>query len=280
MTIGSVLAFVLGAVVASFLNVVIYRVPRGESIVSPPSHCPKCNTRIEWFRNLPIVGYLMLGGRCAHCRTRISPRYPMVELLGAMLFLAAFWRYGYFAPLAWVWIALMIVGSFIDFDHQLLPDFVTIGGMVYGLSLAAVFDGAAHFGRWHWHNLLPGQPLFAMRMVWSAAGLAAGLAVMWFVRWAGTKAFGREAMGMGDVLLLGAMGALGGPVAVGFTLMLACVAGSVFGLVAIAAAKTRLGAYTAIPFGPWLCLAFLVWMFAGPRMVGAYLELLGCGGAI
>ena len=120
----SVFSFWMGACIASFLNVVIWRVPRDESIVSPPSHCPKCNTPLKWYQNLPIIAWLALRGKCAHCKAPIAPRYILIEILGGILFLAAFWRYGYFAPLAWIWISLMIVGSFIDYDLQLLPDFV------------------------------------------------------------------------------------------------------------------------------------------------------------
>ena len=142
-------SFWLGACIASFLNVVVWRLPRGESIVSPPSHCPKCSAAIKWWQNVPIVSWLALRGKCANCREPISPRYILVELLGGCLFLAAFlWLWHPNAPLwfsvmhllvMWTWIALMIAGSFIDFDHHLLPDFTTVGGMVLGVakSLAA-----------------------------------------------------------------------------------------------------------------------------------------------
>ena len=129
----SALSLLAGACIASFLNVVIWRVPRGESVVSPPSHCPKCGARIRWWCNIPVLSWLALRGRCRDCGAPISPRYVLVELLGAALFLAAFLRFGLFAPLMWVWISLMMAGSFIDIDHQLLPDFVTVGGMAYGV---------------------------------------------------------------------------------------------------------------------------------------------------
>lgn len=255
-------SFLLGACVASFLNVVIWRVPRGESIVSPPSHCPKCNTPIRWWQNIPILSYLALRGRCAKCREPISPRYLLVETLGGVLFLAAFWRYGVFAPVMWVWLSLMIVGSFIDYDLQLLPDFVTVGGMVLGVvaSLACrVFAGSSP---------LP-SPLMSL------AGLAFGFGLLWLVRFLGTKAFRREAMGMGDVFLMGAIGALFGPVAVLVTLMAASFLGSAAGLVLVALSKAKLGRFVAIPFGPYLCAGCLVWMFWGEEIVRAYLRFIG-----
>jgi len=164
-----VFSFCLGAVIASFLNVVVWRVPRGESIVLPPSHCPKCNARIKWWQNIPILSYIALRGRCARCRERISPRYVIVETLGAVLFLAAFWRYGIYAPVMWVWISLMIVGSFIDFDWQLLPDFVTIGGMALGVAASAIFTFCG----------VEPSPVAPLPM--SFTGLALGFGLLWLV---------------------------------------------------------------------------------------------------
>jgi len=272
-------SFAFGAVVSSFLNVVIWRVPRGESIVSPPSHCPKCNAAIKWYQNLPILSYLLLGGKCANCREPISPRYVFVETLGAILFFMAFSRVGLYVPLwaavvrilvFWVWISLMIVGSFIDFDHKLLPDFVTVGGMVLGvayalfLSIANVFSGAA----------VPFWSVKCAPLLISLSGLAFGFGLLWLIRFFGSKAFKREAMGLGDVFLMGAVGALFGPVAVLMTLILSSVFGSIAGLSLAALSKLRLGRFVEIPFGPYICLGCAVWMFYGPELVGWYLRLL------
>ena len=262
----SFFSFAMGACIASFLNVVIWRVPRGESIVSPPSHCPKCNAPIRWYQNLPILSWLALRGKCANCKAPISPRYICVETLGGLLFLAAFAKFGVFAPLMWVWLSLMIVGSFIDFDHQLLPDFVTVGGMIYGLALAV----AAAF--------LPipvfADGPFAFPLFNSLVGLAFGFGLLWLVRFFGSKAFKREAMGLGDVFLMGAIGAIFGPVAVLLTLILSSVFGSAVGLGMIAMSKTRFGKFVEIPFGPYICLGCLTWMFCGPELVAWYLNLM------
>ncbi len=281
--LAGVFSFAFGACVASFLNVVVWRVPRGESIVSPPSHCPKCGAAIRWYQNVPILSYLALRGKCAACRARISPRYLLVELLGGLLFLAAFLAFGllpvggepFWCPLVrlfvlWTWISLMIVGSMIDFDHKLLPDFVTVGGMALGVAEAAVFT-ALNFADARGATLLERlSPL-----VTSLSGLALGFGLLGLVRALGSKAFKREAMGLGDVFLMGAVGALFGPVAVLVTLVLSSVFGSVAGLSLIALSKTKFGRFVEIPYGPYICLGCLAWMFFGPRIVRAYLAFIG-----
>ena len=266
-------SFCMGAVVSSFLNVVIWRVPRGESMVSPPSHCPKCGAGIRWWMNVPILSYLALRGKCASCRAPISPRYPFVEALGGALFLASFLRNGVSPETLvwWVWISLMIVGSFIDFDHKLLPDFVTVGGMVLGLAVGiavSLVRFAGFSGSW----AAAFAPLW-----WSAGGLAFGFGLMWLVRFLGSKAFGREAMGMGDVFLMGAVGALFGPVAVLVTLILSSILGSVAGLGLIALSKFKVARFVEIPYGPYICMGALAWMFCGGEIVYWYLNLFARG---
>ena len=274
-------SFWLGACIASFLNVVIWRAPRGESIVSPPSHCPKCNSPIKWYQNIPILSWLALRGKCANCKAPISPRYICVELLGGLLFLAAFlWLWLPTVPLwfavthvvvMWIWIALMIAGAFIDFDHQLLPDFTTVGGMILGVAESLVstcfnfvYGDGVQASTW-----LKLTPLF-----WSLAGLVFGFGLLWLVRWIGSKAFKREAMGMGDVFLMGAVGALFGPVAVLVTLILSSVFGSIVGVALILLSKTKLGGFTPIPYGPYICMGCLAWMFYGQQLVDWYLCLV------
>lgn len=271
-TILCVFAFGLGASIASFLNVVAWRVPRGESIVRPPSHCPKCNAPIRWWQNIPILSWLALRGKCASCRAPISPRYIIVETIGGLLFLAVAWV---FLPsvsevlFLWIWCSLMLVGSVIDFDHKLLPDFVTVGGMVLGVA-KALADSAL--------MLVYGVDRVAawlMPVAWSLSGLVFGFGLLWLVRFIGSKAFKREAMGMGDVFLMGAVGALFGPVAVLFTLIVSSVLGSVAGLSLVALAKTKFGRFLEIPYGPYICGACLVWMFFGPEIVNWYLGVMG-----
>ena len=274
-------SFWLGACIASFLNVVIWRVPRGESIVSPPSHCPRCNAPIRWYQNIPILSWLALRGKCANCKAPISPRYILIELLGGVLFLAVFWCcFMPYAPyvkdmvqkqifpyslaitllVMWTWVSLMIVGSMIDFDHKLLPDFVTVGGMILGLVYNAVAYSFAHSF----------EPI-----VKSLVGLVFGFGLLWLIRFLGSKAFKREAMGMGDVFLMGAVGAMCGPVGVLVTLILSSVFGSVVGLSMVALSKTKFGKFVEIPYGPYICMGCLAWMFCGNELVDWYLGLMG-----
>ena len=286
-------SFAFGACVASFLNVVIWRVPRGESIVSPPSHCPKCGAAIRWWQNVPILSWLALRGKCANCREPISPRYILVELLGGVLVLAAFLHVLARTPAPsgpasallpadailtllvwWIWIALMIVGSMIDFDHKLLPDFVTVGGMILGIlfhaaqSLFLFFNPSAASVP---HSIIR---LFDYPIIHSLLGLAFGFGLLWLVRFLGSLAFRREAMGMGDVFLMGAVGALFGPVAVLVTLILSSLFGSLVGVSMVALSKTKFGRFVEIPYGPYICLGCLAWMFAGPELVRGYLSLV------
>ena len=275
--------FGLGACIASFLNVVIWRVPRGESIVSPPSHCPKCNAPIKWYQNIPILAWLCLGGRCANCKEPISPRYILIETLGGILFLAVFLHYFVFVGVSlvdlptwivvlvcWIWISLMIVGSMIDYDLKLLPDFVTVGGMILGL----VANGFFCFVYWPLIACKTGF-LWKQFLLEQVLGLVFGFGLLWLIRFFGSKAFKREAMGMGDVFLMGAVGALFGPVAVLVTLILSSVFGSVVGLSMVALSKTKFGKFVEIPYGPYICMGCLAWMFYGPELVSWYLRLMG-----
>ena len=243
----------------------------------PPSHCPKCNAPIKWWQNIPIFSWIALRGRCANCRAAISPRYIFVELLGGALFLAVFLHFGLYRPLGWsvarlvvmwTWVSLMLVGSFIDFDHQLLPDFVTVGGMVLGLGVAVL--GTVF--------MLPNEGMTTadrfMPIIISLLGLFFGFGLLWIVRWLGSKAFGREAMGMGDVFLMGAVGAMFGPVAVLMTLVLSSVFGSVIGVALIVLSKAKFGRFAAIPYGPYICLGCLTAMFWGDKIIDWYLQLI------
>ena len=262
-------SFALGAVVASFLNVVVWRVPRGESIVRPASHCPKCGAAIRWWQNVPIVSWLCLRGRCANCKVPISPRYVIVEALGGTLFLFTFMRFGPgIATLVyWIWISLMIAGSFIDFDHKLLPDFVTVGGMVLGIVnavvLYALFPSLRSVSFFSLSNPITNSLL----------GLAFGFGLLWAIRDIGSRVFKREAMGLGDVFLMGAVGAIFGPLAVLVSLVLSSLFGSVVGLGLIALSKAKLGRFVEIPYGPYICAGCLAWMFFGRAIIGWYVGL-------
>jgi len=281
-------AFFFGASIASFLNVCIWRIPREESIVSPPSHCPKCNARIRWYQNIPIFSWLALRGRCANCREPISPRYIGVELLGGILFLCAFAQWAnnpagvfrslYYPPLGmamyhsfamvpvtWLVFAGLILGSFVDIDHQWIPDRVTIGGMLLGVPLSCLVPELQREAAW------------TGALVWSLVGLAFGFGLLWLVGEVFSRIFKKDAMGFGDVKLMGAIGAFFGPAAVVFCLIVSSLLGSVIGIAMILRGRAKFGGYTAIPYGPYIALAAVLWTFWGHGLISWYMALLRPG---
>ena len=261
----SVLSFFFGACVGSFLNVCIYRIPREESVIHPRSHCPHCGRMIAWYDNIPLLSWLLLRARCHQCGEPIIARYFLVELLTAVLFLVVWLLYGYSVktPAYWLGIAGLILGTFVDFEHMIIPDRVTLGGMVIGLVLSALFPALHGVTGW-WAGL-------------SAAtlGVALGSGVLWLVAVLGKMVFRKDAMGFGDVKLLGAVGAFLGWQAVLFTIVVSSFAGSLVGLTLIA--MKRKERFSHIPFGPYLALAAVVWVLGGAGWWQAYLRWLTRG---
>lgn len=281
-------SFAFGCCVASFLNVCIWRLPREESVVRPGSHCPKCNAPIRWWQNIPIVSWLALRGRCANCHEPISARYIMVELIGGVLFLLVYlqWATPFFfralppiglvpfadfwmVPVGWLVVTGLILGSFIDLDHFYLPDRVTIGGMVLGVPLSFLvpeLQGIVGKDATGWSANLSS-------LCWSVGGLLFGFFFLWGLGWLFTKLLKKDAMGFGDVKLLGAVGAFFGPWAVIFTIIVSSLVGSVIGVGMILRGKAKLGGCTAVPYGPFIALGVLAWMFWGPSLIAWYLAL-------
>lgn len=353
-------AFVLGAVTGSFLNVCIYRLPLGLSVNNPRrSFCPSCKTQIPWQQNLPLVSWLALRGKCAKCGARISIRYFGVELLTALLFLAVWLKFRPPGPWVlvlpfWILASLLIVATFIDFEHFIIPNEITWGGVIAGLLLSFAMPQ------------MMGSDSNLISLGWSLFGAAVGYATLWLVVELGKKAFGkkrirfeqeqtfiwtrieddaevavgddkskwsdffsresdrllvrcssarirdkewndeilhfsfdsvevsgerfaldqldeisariteitipREAMGLGDVKFIAAIGAFLGWPAVFFTVVSASMLGAVIGLLTIAAGKRAWSA--KIPFGPYLALGALIWLFFGWEIVGWYLQKL------
>ncbi len=272
----TVLSFCWGACIGSFLNVCIYRIPREESVIHPGSHCPACNAPIRWYQNIPILAWVLLRGRCARCSARISPRYLAVEALTALLFLLAWLKFDitpgsralglapvtslFLVPIFWLVIMGLVLGTFIDFAHMILPDRVTIGGMCAGVLLSVLVPQ------------LHGQSDWLAGLIRSLIGLAVGFGSLWTVAVLGEFLFKKEAMGFGDVKLMGAIGAFFGWQAILFTVMLASLAGTVVGLGLIAAKRKEM--QSRIPFGPYLSLGALLWMYWGPTWWEAYLQFL------
>ncbi len=247
------IAFLFGAIVGSFLNVVIHRMPRGESLIRPASRCPACSTPIRIRHNVPIASYLFLRGKCAACRAPISMRYPFVEGLTGLLTLLVYLRFGP-TPLGgamFILAAGLVAVTFIDFDHRIIPDRLSLGGTVLGFILS-----------------------FVTPIGWKASliGLAAGGGSLFAVSVAYELIAKKEGMGMGDVKLIACIGAFLGWQAVLFTVFLSAVVGSLVGLLAIRLLKE--GYDYQIPYGPFLALGAVVYMFAGPELIGWYLGFL------
>ncbi len=217
-----VVAGLVGASIGSFLNVVIWRLPRKENLSHPGSHCPRCNRPIRWFDNLPVVSWLLLRARCRACLAPIAWRYPFVELLTATLFVLAALRFP--NPLDATAIALLLAAlvaiTFIDIDHRIIPDAITKPGMALALILAVVTT--LHPGDWI-YGLKPGLN----KLLHSGSGILAGMAIVWGVRLLGSLLFRKEAMGLGDAKLLGLIGGFTGPLGTLYTLIVACLGGTV-----------------------------------------------------
>jgi leader peptidase (prepilin peptidase) / N-methyltransferase len=250
-------SFILGACIGSFLNVCIYRIPAGESIVSPPSRCPRCGAGIRWYQNIPIFSWIALGGKCASCKAGISVRYPLVEALTGGLFTLVFFYFGIGWPtlVFWVFMAMLVVITFIDLDHQIIPDVISLPGIVIG------FFGSFLLPWISWTDslygiLLGGGSLFL---------IATGYELL-------TK---KEGMGGGDVKLLAMLGAFLGWKAVLPIIFVSSLLGTIVGvpLMLIKGADSKL----AIPFGPFLASAAVIWLFWGgdwcPGISGFFGEL-------
>lgn len=248
----SVLAGIAGLLIGSFLNVCIYRIPRGLSVVFPRSFCPECGGAISWYDNVPLLSYLLLRGRCRKCRCAIGVQYPVVELVTGLVFALTAARYGW-SPLTLKWAvfeAILIVLFWTDLEERILPDAFTLGGAAAGI-LFAVFI------------YLPGglAELFfpAARPVWqsllNAAAGAIVLAVpMWLTAAIYARIRGREGLGLGDVKLLVLLGVFLGLGAGLLALLIGAVAGSLIGIVYIWTMRKRAATYE-LPFGTFLCAA-------------------------
>jgi leader peptidase (prepilin peptidase)/N-methyltransferase len=243
-------AAAFGAIVGSFLNVCIYRLPRQESIVWPASACPHCRRLLSWYENVPVVSYLVLRARCRTCKGPISIRYPIIEALTATMFALAWWYYGPGPLLAsrLVFGTALIVLFAIDLEHHLLPDVITLPGIVAGLLCSTM--------------LPPG-------IVAALVGMLIGGGVLWLIGEAYFRYSGQEGMGGGDVKMLAMIGAFLGWKLVLVTLVLSSVAGSLIGVLVIM--LKRGGMKYALPYGTFLALGALAASLAGDRLVHWYL---------
>jgi leader peptidase (prepilin peptidase)/N-methyltransferase len=257
-----VLVFLFGAIVGSFLNVCIIRIPKGESILYPSSHCPACKKPVRVWDNVPLVSYLLLRGQCRSCGGRISSRYFFVELLMACLAVVLYYQFGFSLAflVSFVFVAALVVISFIDLDVRIVPDVISLPGIVTGLLFSIV-------GRYVIHDsfdVIP-SPLSALVGVLVGGGFLLALA------WAYEAFTGIEGMGGGDIKLLAMIGAFLGWTSIPFTIFFASLTGSVIGLGFMIA--KGVGRRFALPFAPFLCLGALFYLFFGDRLVEFYFPL-------
>ena len=254
------IAAMFGLIVGSFLNVCIARIPNEESIVSPPSHCPKCKAPIPFYYNIPLLSYVFLRGRCRSCNEKISPRYFVVELLMGLLSVALFHRFGasYTFVVGFVFAAALVVISFIDLDVRIVPDVISLPGIILGLAFSVV----NYFIMGDGFDTLP-TPLSSL------IGILAGGGFLLTTAWVYEKITGVEGMGGGDIKLLGMIGAFLGWPSIPVTLFFASVLGSVIGLSLML--LTGAGRRLALPFAPFLCSGALLHLFFGNELVGFYL---------
>lgn len=257
----SAVVFIFGLVVGSFLNVCIYRIPQGMSIVKPSrSICPKCGRMIRWYDNIPVISFLVLRGRCRYCGEPISVRYPLVELLTAAIFTLLLKRYGLTVELAGYCFmsAMLIAISFIDLSHYIIPNRITLPGIALGLIFGAGLMLVHH------------RPSMLVNRV---VGLLVGGMVILVMGLIGSLIFRREAMGMGDVKLMAMIGAF-----MGFyphtllVILISAVMGSVVGGGYMLARKA--GLKSPIPYGPFLSAAAVISLFWGEELWEWYISLL------
>jgi len=249
----SVVSIIFGAMIGSFLNVCIIRLPKEESIVTPGSHCPHCGTPIQFYDNIPLISYIFLQGRCRHCHRGISFQYPLVEGITALSSFILFMKFG--ASLSYLFyfsfVAALIVITVIDLYHQIIPDVISIPGIGVGVLTSLI---------------TPQTTLFN-----SLIGILLGGGSLFFVATVYQWIFKREGMGGGDVKLLAMIGAFLGWKAVIVTVLLGSLVGSITGIIVMTLKKKDFK--YAIPFGPFLALGAVISLFYGEGLIRWYLHL-------
>jgi leader peptidase (prepilin peptidase)/N-methyltransferase len=248
-----IFAFVFGAVIGSFLNVVIYRLPRNKSLISPPSHCPKCGHQIRWYENIPVLSYLFLAGKCSRCKTKIPFRYLFVEVLTGTASVFSFVKYGisidYF--FVFLFLSLMIALSFIDFDLQIIPDEINLIGFVSGIVYAYFRNGFS--------------------VLDALIGAVVGAGFLFLVGYLYFKFRKIEGLGFGDVKLMAFIGTYLGWFGALFTIFAGSLFGAVIGIGYSILKKEKNKGTFQIPFGPFLATAAVIYIFYGEQIRKWYL---------
>lgn len=248
------LIFIFGLCIGSFLNVCIYRLPESKSIVHPRSMCPNCGALIRFYDNIPVLSYVALRAKCRHCETSISFRYPVIELMSGIFAVGVFLKYGitFEAAIYYAFVAALLVITFIDIDHQIIPDVITLPGIP--IFFAASFA-------------LP-----EITAVESILGILIGGGSLFSIAWLYHLLTKKEGMGGGDIKLLAMMGAIIGWPGVLFTIFVASAVGTVSGMLLML--KNRKTMKLAIPFGPFLAIGATAYILFGPQLIAWYFNLL------
>jgi leader peptidase (prepilin peptidase)/N-methyltransferase len=248
-----IIFFVLGALIGSFLNVVVYRIPRDKSIVHPRSSCPACGSPIRFYDNIPFFSYIVLRGRCRNCGQRISIRYFAVEMITAIVFAACFHVFGFSVdlPVALVFVCLLIVISFIDLDFMTIPDIMSLGGLFLGVVFSLF------------------RPYFSFFD--SLLGVLVGGGILFVIAKSYEFLRKKEGMGGGDIKLLGMIGAFWGVKGVVFSLVTGSLIGTIVGVPLVLIKREN--AQYALPFGPFLSVGALIYVIAGDDLVNGFFRL-------
>jgi leader peptidase (prepilin peptidase)/N-methyltransferase len=267
---------VLGAIIGSFLNVVIHRVPLEQSVVFPNSRCPSCSTVIAFYDNIPVASYLLLKGRCRSCQTHISVRYPAVELLTALLFLAVVWRDGVSPVLFFdlIFVSAIVALIFIDAEHMILPNVITYPGIVFALIARVAIPFL--MGRPYFDDLpslingpLADWPIWAASLGGAVLGALIGGGSLWLMGWIWEKLRGVEAMGLGDVKMMFMVGAYLGWRLTILTIFMGVLSGSIIGIALMARQKER-NMQMLLPFGIFLGIGAIAALLVGAQVVEWY----------
>ena len=281
----AVFSFVLGSMIGSFLNVCVYRLPRGLSIVKPRSKCPKCDNPIAWYDNIPIVSWLVLGAKCRHCSQPISWQYPLVEAVTGVLFLLVFWRFGIAiaTPIYMLLSAALVLATFVDFTDGTIPDEVSLPGIPIGIACSVLFMLYPRSG-------LSVMGPFELPVVNSLVGALVGGVILFALDKGALLLLKKPGMGFGDVKLIAMLGAFFGLYGAVLIIIIASFIGSSSNLLDLRANcrkfprqgiektekgktdKPVLGHY--LPFGPYLALAGVVVMLAGSAIIDFYFNTL------
>ncbi len=276
--VGYIFVFAFGAIVGSFLNVVIHRVPNEESIVFPNSACPKCKTPIKAYDNIPVLSWLILGGKCRNCKEKISPRYPAVELLTALLYVLVYWQIGFnpYLAVGLVFVTTIVALIFIDAENMILPNVITYPLLVFALLVRLLFPlfiSADYFTDLNYAPLtyFQGYPVWLVSLIGAVLGGLVGGGFLWLVGAVWKLLRGVDAMGLGDVKMMFAVGALLGWRLTLLSIFLGAFSGAIIGMFVIYRQKEK-DLQTQIPFGIFLGIGSVLALLFGEQLIRWYLE--------